>query len=101
MARPMANDPPFATLNHDTADLGIPKSQTPRELVLVVGCRGEQDFPDDSASKIGPEPVTTLECAQTRLLRAPQTFLGLIQWLCPLDLNCALWVLGIWRPTQT
>ena len=35
MARPMANDPPFATLNHDTADLGIPKSQTPRELVLL------------------------------------------------------------------
>jgi hypothetical protein len=24
MARPMANDPPFATLNHFSADLGIP-----------------------------------------------------------------------------
>src|SRR6266508_6318494 len=24
MARPMANDPPFATLNHFTGDLGIP-----------------------------------------------------------------------------
>jgi hypothetical protein len=46
-------------------------------------------------------PVTTLEWSETRLLRAPQTFLGLIQWLCPLDLNCALWVLGVWRPTQT
>jgi len=25
MARPMANDPPFAALNHFTSDLGIPE----------------------------------------------------------------------------
>src|SRR5215217_7549487 len=43
MARPMANDPPFATLNHDTADLGIPKSQTPRVLVLILSAASPFD----------------------------------------------------------
>jgi len=36
MARPMANDPPFATLNHSAADLGTPESQTSRGLVLEL-----------------------------------------------------------------
>jgi hypothetical protein len=34
MAWPMANDPPFATLNHFIADLGALESQPIRGLVL-------------------------------------------------------------------
>jgi hypothetical protein len=34
MACPMANDPPFAMLNHFAADLGIAESQQSRGLVL-------------------------------------------------------------------
>jgi hypothetical protein len=33
MACPMANDPPFAMLNHFAADLGIAESQQSRGLV--------------------------------------------------------------------
>jgi len=36
MARPMANDPPFATLNHFTGDLGIPSESDS----LRIGIRG-------------------------------------------------------------
>jgi len=32
----MANDPPFATVNHSAADLGIPKSHSIGGLVLPV-----------------------------------------------------------------
>src|SRR5215203_5782454 len=47
MARPMANDPPFATLNHSAADLGTPESQTSRGLVLLPR-GGPDDHPPSS-----------------------------------------------------
>ena len=36
MAVPMANDPPFATLNHSASNSGIPASHNHRGLVLAT-----------------------------------------------------------------
>src|SRR5271170_2696298 len=41
MARPMANDPPFATLNHFTDDLGIPSES----VSLRIGISRLDDWP--------------------------------------------------------
>src|SRR5271154_1023084 len=35
MARPMANDPPFATLNHFTDDLGIPSESVSLRIGII------------------------------------------------------------------
>jgi hypothetical protein len=40
MAVPMANDPPFATLNHFAADLGIPSESD----LLRIGIRRRQAY---------------------------------------------------------
>src|SRR6266540_2263756 len=47
MARPMANDPPFAALNHFTGDLGIPS---------------ESDFPRIGISRVGLPRQVTFNC---------------------------------------
>jgi hypothetical protein len=42
MAVPMANDPPFATLNHFAADLGIPSESD----LLRIGIKAEYLYVD-------------------------------------------------------
>jgi hypothetical protein len=48
----MANDPPFATLNHFAADLGIPSESdllrigiSPAVSMVSIGAKGHHDHP--------------------------------------------------------
>jgi hypothetical protein len=59
MAVPMANDPPFATLNHFAADLGIPSESD----LLRIGIKPAQTFDDlrrpSKAGFLGGAPPPT------------------------------------------
>src|SRR6516165_2789799 len=55
MAVPMANGPPFATLNHVAADLGIPNESEP----LRVGIRCHTHLP--SVREISPRAATPFQ----------------------------------------
>src|ERR1700683_96093 len=46
MARPIANDPPFATLNHFTGDLGIPRESDLRTIGIIPACEAETELQD-------------------------------------------------------
>src|SRR6266542_1056066 len=68
MARPMANDPPFATLNHVTGDLGIPsESDFPR-----IGITGLCRMRTESLAGLSPRTGKRIFGRQRR--RAPIRF---------------------------
>src|SRR6516165_5871444 len=46
MAVPMANDPPFATLNHFAADLGIPSESDLLRIGIRRGCQRNSGLPE-------------------------------------------------------
>src|SRR4030095_3429276 len=97
MAVPMANDPPFATLNHFAADLGIPSESD----LLRIGIRNStQELPclnlhTSSAPWLsiwsGTYRAAVARSLAHRRIGSGDLFLGVAENWVPLSAAIAIW----------